>query len=56
MVFILRILGTVLIIKDHQLASEAKRIFEGTDMKLSLEGERHLGAVLGSDNFWVQIP
>ena len=42
---------TVLIVKDHLLASEAKRIFNGTGIKLSLEGERHLGAVLGSDNF-----
>ncbi len=40
-----------MIIKDNALTAEAKRIFDGTGIKISLEGERHLGAVLGSDAF-----
>ena len=42
---------TVLIIKDPTLMTEAMRIFDGTGIKLSTEGERHLGAVLGSDEY-----
>ena len=42
---------TVLILKDQSLIMEAKRIFGGTGIKLTTEGERHLGAVIGSDGF-----
>jgi hypothetical protein len=41
----------VLIIKDPAIQQEAKSIFDGTGIKLSMQGERHLGAVLGSDAF-----
>ena len=42
---------TVLILKDQSLIIEAKRIFGGTGIKLTTDGERHLGAVIGSDEF-----
>ena len=37
-----------LIVKDRY-ADEAKQIFEGTNIKITTQGKRHLGAVIGSD-------
>ncbi len=42
---------TVLIIKDKDLMEEAKRIFGDTGILISPDGERHLGAALGSESF-----
>ena len=42
---------TVLIIKNPQLKKAAQDTFQGTGIKISCDGERHLGAVLGTDNF-----
>ena len=37
--------------KDPQLAHIAKEIFDGTGIKITEEGERHLGAVIGNAEF-----
>ena len=43
---------SVLILKNKDLLNDAKRIFAGTGIKISTDGEfRHLGAVLGSPEF-----
>ena len=42
---------TVLIIKDAKMFSQAKKIFNGSGIKLTVEGERHLGAAIGSSSF-----
>ena len=42
---------TVLIIKSPQLKKAAQDTFQGTGIKISCDGERHLGAVLETDNF-----
>ena len=42
---------TVLIIKNPQLKKAAQDTFQDTGIKISCDGERHLGAVLGTDNF-----
>ena len=39
---------TLLIVKDRDLYDEAVNLFEGTGIKITLSGERHLGAVIGS--------
>ena len=42
---------TVLIIKGTALLPEATMLFAGTGITISCEGERHLGAVIGSTHF-----
>ena len=42
---------TVLILKDETSLDRAKEIFLNTGIKISTEGERHLGAVIGSTEF-----
>ena len=42
---------TYLIVKDVAHLSKAKDIFGDTGVNITLEGERHLGAVIGSDEF-----
>ena len=42
---------TVLIVKDLKFLPTAKSLFHGTGIKITLEGDRHLGAVIGSFNF-----
>ena len=39
---------TILILKDRQLYDEAVTLFEHTEIEITLSGERHLGAVIGS--------
>ena len=42
---------TVLILKNPQLKKAAQDTFRGTGITISCEGERHLGAILGTENF-----
>jgi hypothetical protein len=42
---------TWIIVKNEATLKEAKRIFGGTDLKFTMEGKRHLGACLGSEEF-----
>ena len=39
-----------LIVKQEKL-EEARRIFEGTGIQITVEGERHLGAVIGGEEY-----
>ena len=39
---------TVLILKDQSLLPAAKLLFGDTGIEISCDGERHLGAVIGS--------
>ena len=41
---------THLVVKP-ELASEAKRVFENTDVQISTNGQRHLGAAIGTHEF-----
>ncbi len=43
---------TVLIVKNEHELKEAKDLFHSTYIKITTEGERHLGAVVGSHKFW----
>ena len=40
---------TVLIIKDHSLMEQAKALFSDTGIEITTLGQRHLGAVIGSE-------
>ena len=42
---------SILIIKDAALLEEAQNLFTGTGIQISCQGERHLGAAIGSDDF-----
>ena len=42
---------TVLIVKDATLVDQAQQIFADTGIKITTDGERHLGAVIGSEAF-----
>jgi len=42
---------TILVVKNDYNMPMARSLFEHTGMKVSLEGERHLGAVIGSKEF-----
>ena len=42
---------TVLIVKNPELMEHAMEIFGNTGVTIALEGERHLGAVIGSTSF-----
>ena len=42
---------TILIVKDPQKLHYAKEIFEETGITIDTDGERHLGAVIGSPSF-----
>ena len=42
---------TVLILKNKEQFAQATQIFKDTGIKISVEGERHLGAVIGSSEF-----
>ena len=41
---------SVLIIKDPSLLSEARRLFSGTDLQITCDGQRHLGAAIGDED------
>ncbi len=41
---------TILIVKPEHL-EKAERVFAGTGVKITCEGERHMGAVIGSSDF-----
>ena len=41
---------TILIVKPEHI-TEAERVFAGTNVKITKEGERHMGAVIGSNDF-----
>ena len=43
-----------LILKDHGNLQEAKRLFSNADIKLTTDGQRHLGATIGTSNFRAQ--
>ena len=40
-----------LIVKDEQAKETAETIFEGVPINITIEGERHLGAVIGTSAF-----
>ena len=42
---------TILIVKDEQSFELANELFHGTGVKITRTGERHLGAVIGSQEF-----
>ena len=42
---------SVLIIKDPSLMEHAKTTFEGVDIEITCDGQRHLGAAIGTLNF-----
>ena len=42
---------TILIIKNPEDLQMAHEIFDGTGITITMEGERHLGAVIGSNDF-----
>ena len=42
---------TILIVKNPALLEHAMTVFDGTEITIALEGERHLGAVIGSTSF-----
>ena len=41
----------VLTIKDRALLPEARALFDGTGIQITLAGQRHLGAVIGNDDY-----
>ena len=41
---------TILIVKEEHVLS-AREVFEGTQISITTEGERHMGAVIGSEEF-----
>ena len=43
-----------LILKDHGNLQEAQRLFSNTGIKLTTDGQRHLGAAIGTSNFRAQ--
>ena len=40
-----------LILKDSELLDHAKSVFQDSKIKITVEGKRHLGAAIGSQNF-----
>ena len=42
---------SVLVVKSVENLAEARRIFDGTNIRITCDGERHLGAVVGSQEF-----
>ena len=42
---------TMIIVKRAEDLEEVKKVFSSAGIKISLNGERHLGAVLGSETF-----
>ena len=42
---------TILIVKDPEKLEAAKLVFHGTNIEITTAGERHLGAVIGSNEF-----
>ena len=42
---------TIMIVKNSELKERAQAIFGDTEITIELEGERHLGAVIGSPEF-----
>ena len=41
----------ILILKDHSLLQVATQLFADTEMEITCQGQRHLGAVIGSEDF-----
>lgn len=46
---------TWLIVKDPAKIKEAEELFNGTDVNITSEGRKHLGAAIGSDAFKSQF-
>lgn len=46
---------TILIVKNPALLDHAKEMFAGSGINIDVEGERHLGAVIGSEEFKEQF-
>ena len=44
----------VLIVKNQAMRARAEEAFAGTGVQITAEGERHIGAALGSENFRTQ--
>ena len=44
----------MLTVKHPSLIAEAERLFAGTGITISCQGQKHLGAVIGSDAFQTQ--
>ena len=42
---------TIMIVKNPEMLQYAKEVFAGTEICIDVEGERHLGAVIGNLNF-----
>ena len=42
---------TILIVKKEEHLAEAEKYFGGTGIKVTLTGERHLGAVIGTQEY-----
>ena len=42
---------SVLIVKDSKHVEEAKKIFSGVNIEITCEGQRHLGAAIGTNEF-----
>ena len=42
---------SILILKDEDLLEDARHLFAGSDIQITCQGERHLGAVVGQESF-----
>jgi hypothetical protein len=45
---------SVLIVKDPDLLEKANKVFVGVDIEITCEGQRHLGAAIGTNKFKIQ--
>ena len=45
----------MLIVKNHTLLPEAERLFGDSGIKITSEGEHHLGAVVGTETYKEQF-
>ena len=43
-----------IIVKRETDLNKAKEVFEGSDIKFTISGQRHLGAAIGSTDFKLQ--
>ena len=46
---------SILIVKDHAMLQRAEELFAGEGVVITSEGERHIGAAIGSENFKTQF-
>ena len=42
---------SILVLKDHSLLQVATQLFADTEIEITCQGQRHLGAVIGSEDF-----